>query len=40
MMLDKIKLKQFYGEVEEWQSYWNLFESLIHDDLYMDTKST
>ena len=29
--LDKIKLKIFYGAYEEWQSYWETFESLVHN---------
>ena len=28
--LDKIKLQIFYGDYEEWQSYWETFESLVH----------
>ena len=29
--LDKIKLKLFYGAYEEWQSFWETFESLVHN---------
>ena len=29
--LDKVKLKIFYGAHEEWQSYWETFESLVHN---------
>ena len=29
--LDKVKLKKFFGQVEEWQSFWEIFRSLVHD---------
>ena len=29
--LDKLKLPRFYGQVEEWQSYWEVFRSHVHD---------
>ena len=29
--LDKVKLKIFHGAHEEWQSFWETFESLVHN---------
>ena len=34
--LDRVKLKQFHGNVEDWQSYWDVFESLVHKNSDLD----
>ena len=34
--LDRVKLKQFYGAVEDWQAYWDIFESLVHKNPDLD----
>ena len=29
-------MKQFYGKVEDFQSYWDIFESLVHNNSDLD----
>ena len=39
--LDKVKLQLFSGKVESWQSFWEIFESLVHNtNLPIITKFT
>ena len=34
--LPKLKLKQFNGEVTQWQTFWDTYKSAIHCDPYMN----
>ena len=36
LKLDRMKLKQFHGDINEWQPFWDVFLSLVHSNPELD----
>ena len=35
--LDRIRIIKFWGDIQEWRTYWDLFESLVHNNPGLST---